>query len=229
MSTFFGISSDAVSSLFSSLNGTSSSGTSSMLGDYASIKNGSYGKLLKTYYSKDNKSASTAETNTQDTSVVKKQLTLLKNDATDLYKASQKLVSSTMKDDAENLKNAKAFVEAYNSMIDSTEDSESKTVTRNIDAIKNATSKNLDLLSNVGITVGADNKMKIDEDAFKDADAADLKTLFKGENSYAAGVLSRTSNIYTSAVSDLNKTSGYDSTGKYSNVDTIGNLYNTLF
>lgn len=229
MSTYFGISSGAASSLFSSLNGTSSNTTSSLFGDYASIKNGSYKKLLKSYYTQNNDASKQPAKTTQDTEADKKQLTLLKNDSTDLYKASQKLVSSTMKDDKENLKNVKAFVEAYNNMIDSTDNSESKTVTRNTDAIKNATKLNSEMLANVGITFGSDNKLKLDEDVFNDADDSEIKTLFKGQNSYASGVMSRTSNIYTATVSDLNKNSGYDSTGKYKNIDTIGNLYNTLF
>lgn len=229
MSTFFGISSDAASSLFSSLNSTTNNNTSSLLGDYASIKNGSYGKLLKNYYSQETKDRTTEEASNKDTVANKKKLTLLKNDATELYKSSQKLISSSMNDEEESVKNVKAFVNAYNDMIDSTVDSESKTVNRNIEAIINATAQNSDILSNVGITVDSDNKMSLDEDEFKNSKQADLKTLFKGESSFLSGIISRTSNIYTNTVSELNKTSGYDSTGKYNNVDTIGNLYNTLF
>lgn len=40
------------SSLFSGMS-SNSSGMSSMLGDYMAIRNGSYGKLLKAYYSQD--------------------------------------------------------------------------------------------------------------------------------------------------------------------------------
>ncbi|MBE5906234.1 MAG: hypothetical protein E7277_05475 [Lachnospiraceae bacterium] len=48
MASFYGISSDSVSTLFSSIGKGSSTG--SILADYASIKNGSYYKLARKYY-----------------------------------------------------------------------------------------------------------------------------------------------------------------------------------
>lgn len=52
MSTFFGINSSAVSTLFSSAS-SAKSGTTDILSDYYSIRNGSYKKLLNAYYSID--------------------------------------------------------------------------------------------------------------------------------------------------------------------------------
>ena len=59
MTTFYGISSDSVGTLFSSLstsskssNTTSIFSSSNLLSDYYSIKNGSYKKLLNAYYAK---------------------------------------------------------------------------------------------------------------------------------------------------------------------------------
>ena len=49
--------------LFSSLNQSTSgvNSASSLLSDYASIKNGSYGKLMKAYYAKDKTSGSSSK------------------------------------------------------------------------------------------------------------------------------------------------------------------------
>ena len=63
MSTISGYDSSSIGVLFSSLNprssGLSSAGVSDMLGisysDYATIRNGSYGKLVKAYYKQDGK------------------------------------------------------------------------------------------------------------------------------------------------------------------------------
>lgn len=51
------------SSMFSSFgNSSSSSGLSNILGDYASIKNGSYGRLMKAYYKESGSSSSSSST-----------------------------------------------------------------------------------------------------------------------------------------------------------------------
>lgn len=47
-----GWTSSSISTLFSGFNTTGVNGLSSFVGDYASIKNGSYGKLIKSYYAK---------------------------------------------------------------------------------------------------------------------------------------------------------------------------------
>ena len=57
-----------ISSLFSSLNTGNTMFGSFNLGDYASIKNGSYGKLLKAHYAEEKKAASeSAKTTTTKT------------------------------------------------------------------------------------------------------------------------------------------------------------------
>lgn len=61
MSYFFGVNSDSVSTLFGSLGGNNSG--YNYLGDYASIKNGSYGKLVKAHY----KNLESDKTNTDKT------------------------------------------------------------------------------------------------------------------------------------------------------------------
>lgn len=56
-------------SFFSTSGSSSSSGMSNFLSDYASIKNGSYGKLLKSYYKKANNSSSSSSAKRTSTTV----------------------------------------------------------------------------------------------------------------------------------------------------------------
>lgn len=56
-------------SFFSTSGSSSSSGMSNFLSDYASIKNGSYGKLLKSYYKKANSSSSSSSAKRTSTTV----------------------------------------------------------------------------------------------------------------------------------------------------------------
>ena len=71
MSNFYGISSDSVSTLFSSIGKGSSTGN--ILADYASIKNGSYYKLAKKYYSgQTSKVSETTEKTTRKKDTKKK-------------------------------------------------------------------------------------------------------------------------------------------------------------
>ncbi len=73
MATFYGIDSSSSKSFFSSMFSTSSSGSwysdmSSLMGDYGAIRNGSYGKLLKSYYAQQKDDDSEKKTRTVDTS-----------------------------------------------------------------------------------------------------------------------------------------------------------------
>ena len=98
------------STLFSSMSGGSSSnnylsGLSSMLSDYSSIKNGSYGKLVSAYYKKvgnektssaddDDSSAKKSEVGTAKSAAAeKKQYTSLASDAKSLSANAEKLSS----------------------------------------------------------------------------------------------------------------------------------------
>ena len=83
MAIYYGINSSYASTLFSSLNtsNNSFSNLSGLVQDYAGIKNGSYGKLLRKYYS--------SESTTEDTSSAKKDkyTTTTSKDSTKTLKA----------------------------------------------------------------------------------------------------------------------------------------------
>ena len=84
------------SSLFSGMS-SNSSGMSSMLGDYMAIRNGSYGKLLKAYYSQDDGVKKSAGALRKD-STKKKLEALADSEEVKKYKSTQT--------DADSLKSA---------------------------------------------------------------------------------------------------------------------------
>lgn len=118
---------------FSALLGGTTNSSGNLLSDYASIKNGSYGKLMKAYYAKqDAESASLS----RDTS---QKLTLMRSSADSLKKSADALNDSSLwekkkvkKKDEETgeetevedydwaaiTKAVKAFVDDYNSVVE---------------------------------------------------------------------------------------------------------------
>lgn len=186
--------------------------SSSALGDYALIKSGSYKKLLKAYYAKTSSDKS-AEENTDSTA----DMLTAKGHASDLKSAASALVGNsalfeTVKDedgkdvldedgkktyDRKAIKEkVKAFVDSYNETLQSAGDLDSTSVLSATLRMVKGTAAYKNLLSSVGITIGEENKLQIDEEKLDSADINDLKTVFSGRNSFADQVSTRASQIY---------------------------------
>lgn len=228
------------SSLFSSL-GTTSSSSSAFSLDYttlASIKNGSYKKLLNAYYDKQNTDSSSSTSSTSSdkktTSTQKINAASVRDDAdavTDAVTALNKtsLWSKVEKTDESGNKTkeydtdaiykaVKSYVDNYNSLVGDTGNSTDNSVLRNATTMVGTTKANKDLLAQVGISIGTDNKLTIDEKAFKSSEMSTVKSLFTGSGSYGKSVQSESAMMYSSAVTQLAKISGsntYSSTGAY--------------
>jgi hypothetical protein len=207
------------SSLFSSL---SSSSTGLDLTDYAAIKNGSYGKLMKAYY-KNQEASKTSESgdSKQTLTLMKSNAEALQNSAAALMDESlweKKLVKKTDETTGEVTeeedydwdaitKAVKNFVSDYNTVIGKAADSDTRDILRSAARMTSVSSEMSTLLNQVGITIGSENKLEVDEDKLKSASVGTLKTLFTGSHSYAdkmsqksAAIVratSGTSNTYT--------------------------------
>lgn len=242
-------------SLFSSsTSNTSGSSGSSLLTDYMSIKNGSYRKLLKAYYSKQESSSDSTNSTSGLTSTEKTTLTSAKSDADALKTAAGKLtatgskslfvkvekkvtdestgVVSTVNDyDRDAILSAvKDFTSSYNKVVKSALTPESDLMTKKAAIMINTTKSNKALLSDVGIKVNSDYTLTIDEEKFKNADISTLKTLFNGSNSYASQVSQKASDISDIASKIVaNQTQSYSKTGSYLNSATTGSLFNGFF
>ena len=78
------------SALFSGTSDSSSIGNTNMLSDYAAIKNGSYGKLMKAYYAKQDAEKLSGKGDTSQ------RLTLMKTSADSLKKSADALNDSSL-------------------------------------------------------------------------------------------------------------------------------------
>lgn len=252
--------------LFSSLSSSSSSSSSlgnlNFLSDYYSIKNGSYGKLLKAYYNKvGNDSTSTSETDSEtkssqlSTSLSQdsaKTLTAIDQSADQLKESADTLINkgsdslfkekevtttnedgtttTTSEYDMEAIYSAVSdFVNNYNSLIDNVNKSDATSVQNAASNMTNITSLYSKTLEQVGITVGTDNKLTLDEETFKAADMSKIKSVFNESPSFAYSISSQASFIDYAASRESTKANTYDYTGAYSNNYSVGNLFNSLF
>lgn len=211
--------------------GTQTASTSSdfSLLDYASIKNGSYGKLLKAYYAQqDADKANSGIDSVQKATNMKSGADVLKKSAqalnSDTLWAKKKIKKKDEKTGEETevedydwnaiTKAVKSFVENYNDVIEQAGNSNAKDVLRNAVWMTGITESNENLLSKVGITIGKGNNMKLDEEMLKKADISTLKTLFIGHNSFADKIAMKANSISNAAA----RSSGtYKNNGTYNN------------
>lgn len=211
--------------------GTANNYSGVNLSDYSSIKNGSYGKLLKSYYAKQE----TGSTKTDKESSAK--ISLAKSNADELKKSADALNRSslwekktfTQKDEVTGeetekedydwdniLKAVKSYVSDYNNVVDDAAESNSKTILRNGMWMTNMTSRNTGLLNEVGISVGKGNKLEVDESKLKEARITSLKTLFTGYHSYGNKVSQKASSIGAATVGQSVKSNvSYTDNGSY--------------
>ena len=212
------------SNIYSSLLGGGSAGgdaSSSLLSDYASIKNGSYGKMMKAYYAKQK--AAEAE---EDEATAKKNSKTLKDAssasaAKKFYDTASKM--SSLDYSADNIDKlydeVSAFIKDYNSMMKSASNSKNSAVQAQADSLNDYVYQNYKLFAKVGITMNSDRTLSIDEDTFKKVNektgatnVPTLTTLFKGYGSFADKASDRASKIYRLASEGESVTSA---TAKY--------------
>ena len=213
-----------ISSFFG--NSSTNSFSSFNFADYASIRNGSYGKLLKTYYSQAKQSTTTkADTDkkTDKTADIDNTgLSKMKKEADGLKSAADKLTSEDMwkktgsEYDMDKIASAvKSFANEYNDVIDQSSKLGTKDVTMQTGFMTSMTKTMSNALSKVGVTVGADGRLSVNEDTLKKADAKDVKSLFSGDYSYAGQISEKASAISSAAVRN---SSLYTSDGLLSSV-----------
>ncbi len=221
------------SSLFSSL-GTSSMGNLNFLSDYASIKNGSYGKLMKAYYAKDggDVSASTTKISKPKDTTVKstEELAKVERSAEDLKVKADKMLELDTDDKDEYLKNLKDFASSYNSLIDSADATTNTSVLKKANTLVNLTQSNKDMLESVGVKIGEDLKLSVDEEAFGKADLGTAKNLFKGTGSYAYSVSAQATMIDYQANYESIKAGTYNQKGSFDTAAKgVGDLFESFF
>lgn len=250
--------------LFSNMSGNTGTGfglgNMNFLSDYYSIKNGSYGKLLKSYYNmlEEQDAASDTETeykppqlSTSLSADSAKTLANIDKSADRLKESADALIdrgsdsvfaqkevtvknedgttTTTKEYDMDAIYSAVSdFVKDYNSLIDTVAKSDSANIQRTASNMTNITSLYAKTLKKVGITVGTDKKLSIDEDAFKAADMAAIQSTFNDSRSFAYNISSQASFIDFAASREATKANTYNFNGTYSNNYLMGNLFNGM-
>ena len=214
--------------------GTSSSSSSNNssfginLADYASIKNGSYRKLVSSYYKKTQNEEGISSSSSSGVKDSKQTLTSI-SDAASNVKDSISKVSSLFKtqkdasghsvvdyDEDEMYKALKDYVDNYNDLLDASGNAETTSLLRSATSLVSYTKTNRNALEAIGISVGSDNKLSIDEDKFKEASKARVQSLFQSTGGYAYQVDAKASNLKNTADSLAKKvqSSGISSSKK---------------
>lgn len=249
--------------LFSSMNSSKKSGastigmgTSDLLGinysDYATIRSGSYFKLMKAYYSeglsddlKDavaNKTTTTTATSRDKASL----LTGIQSASDDVKEAADTLLAqgskSVFKEESKTDENGKvtkqydldgiykaleSFVDGYNSLVTQASRSNTSNISGAEERLENLTRINAKQLAAVGITMDSDQKLSIDKDTFEKADMTRVKSLFQATGGYGYQVSAQASMIHYYAENEASRSSTYGSNGSYTYNYISGELYNT--
>lgn len=191
--------------------GDDAGGMGSLLGDYAAIKNGSYGKMLKKYYSKLEKQEAEESGKTDQKTAGKVKDSSSASAAKALYKSASTLENLNYDDRSEEnigkiTDAVSAFVKDYNNLMKSADKSKNTTVQKQAESLYNAYYTNYKLFSKVGITLNSDRTLSFDESTMKTAlsdtehgKGATVKTLFGGIGSFADKAMNKASQIYRAA------------------------------
>lgn len=248
--------SSSVSTLFSSLGSSKSTGSGLFginLSEYASIRSGSYGKLMRSYFSMDStKGTSKSDDSTKNTiedlatttSTSKdstKTLAAIESDAKELTDSAKALYTCSnnkvfTKDsggsyDTDKIyKAVKSFADDYNSMLDTAGKSSTNRISRSVSSMKNETSYNEKPLKEIGITVDEKTgRLSVDETTFKGADTEKVKSLFNGTGSYAYSVATKAAMTESYAKSEAAKSNTYTKNGTYNYNYNSGNIFTDMF
>lgn len=248
--------SSSVSTLFSSLGSSKSTGSGLFginLSEYASIRSGSYGKLMRSYFSMDStKGTSKSDDSTKNTiedlatttSTSKdstKTLAAIESDAKELTDSAKALYTRSnnkvfTKDsggsyDTDKIyKAVKGFADDYNSMLDTAGKSSTNRISRSVSSMKNETSYNEKPLKEIGITVDEKTgRLSVDETTFKSADTEKIKNLFNGTGSYAYSVATKAAMTESYAKSEAAKSNTYTKNGTYNYNYNSGNIFTDMF
>ena len=223
--------------LFQSLSSSGSMGNLNFLSDYASIKNGSYGKLMKAYYGPAQSSSTSSDGARRSSYNILEKLEAEKRNpkvSKDVKEANSKLTSglSTLKNsistlqndstysDTENGKSAtdkvvsavKSFVSNYNDVVTASKGSTLTSQTAYVANMMSATAANSDQLAEIGIKVNAKGTLEINEAKLKAADISKVQELFSSEDvmSYGSRLASRVQ--FAGSASSTSSTGKTDST-----------------
>ncbi len=199
---------------------SSSSGAANLnfLSDYASIKNGSYGKLMKSYYGtgldagKTTSGKKYSSNNVVDRILEEKKNPKVSKEAqeananlttglTNLKTSVSALQNSKTYTDTENGQSAadkvvsamKDYVSNYNDVVNAAKGSTLTRKTAYVENMMSSTAANADKLSEIGVTINSDGTLELNAGKLKEAGISKVQELFSPDNimSYGSTIASR--------------------------------------
>ena len=224
--------------LFSGLSKSSgTTGNLSWLGDYASIKNGSYGKLMKAYYSESGSSSTVGALAKKSASRTNSEMLSAKTDLSKADSAADSLKSSAdallkkgtdsvfAKEDKDAVYDAvSSFVKNYNDTVKTAGSVSDKSVSSRLSSLTGIASASAKQLAGIGITVQDDKTLSLDKDAFQKADVSKVQSLFQENGSFGYRTSVQAGLLSSAAEKAVSSFGTYSSTGQQ-NYST-GNLFN---
>jgi len=227
-----------------SLGGVSS--LSNLFGDYANIRSGTYGKLLKAYYAK----VGNAEKTTQDSianvlntsqSSEAKALGKVRANADSLGISASNLLAkgnksvfskqevekvdektgektTSLEYDKEEIEKAvNQFISDYNAVLEKSADTDStKVMGKTLDMIDQTETYKMSL-EKIGISIGKDNKLSLDSEKFQAADMAAVEKLFNNSYSFGQQTMQKALQISSQATKEALTANLYTGSGSYDN------------
>lgn len=123
------------------------------------------------------------------------------------------------------------FVTGYNSLLQSLA-KEKKDGTESSNLLSTDISKYSDQLKNIGITIGSDGKLNVDESTLKSASTSDLKALFGNGTDFSDSMSAITSKIQEDTESTCTLlaiyNSSYSNTGSYNQYEYMKNIFDKM-
>lgn len=217
MASFNFWNSNSANSLYGSNNSTN---LYSLFSERNAIKNGTYKKLLKSYFSsldQDSDGSSSAKKNRSSNNIIDKLLrekmyptvsketqeanTNLTSGLNSLQSSVSTLQKSSTYQDTENGSTAaekvvsamKSYVTNYNNVVTASKSSTLSNKTAYVSNMMSSTSKNASQLAEIGVTLKQDGTLQLDETKLKTADLSKVEKLFSSDNiqSYGSTIASR--------------------------------------
>lgn len=194
------------------------------LSDYATVKNGSYGKLLKAYYAPEktdtkNSSKTTSDIKQTDEKDIKKEASNVKEKAGLLDNAFDKITDNSKEINKDDIK---AFADRYNDMLKTGSASSDNVTKAMTSGLKSLSSRNSSEMQKLGIEINKDGSLKFDEKTFENVSDNKLS------DSFVKDMKKYIENIEKQAQEKINNVSSYDNKASFSNALSSGFGFDTF-
>ena len=203
--------------------------SASNFGDLSLMRNGVYTKMLKSYYAKQTSSTDKTSSSGKKNSSSEDYLNTINDKLSKLKTTTSDEALSSIKSGAEQLKKAadamaaidydktsgdavyskvKDLVNTYNSFVKQTGKSDLASVSQSRTWMVNDTKAREAQWNKIGITIGDDQTLTIDEKKFKEASTSDIKNFLSGSSGYASRLSTKANGFYQLASNQLTLNSG---------------------